>query len=173
MSYVDTSIIVVALDPFDPRQKLALEALEERGDKEISELVLAELASILSRRRNVLCEALRKIGVRERTSGTSSPSIYSERFKLKYRRVNCQGRVSPIGDFYLPFATAIELSSRFKLKTLDLLHLAYIKTLIAQGEEICELITIDEDFKREEENIKRELEINVETLSNSLMNATR
>jgi predicted nucleic acid-binding protein len=45
MSYVDTSIIVAALDKLDPRQRLAREVLEMEGDKRISELVLAELAS--------------------------------------------------------------------------------------------------------------------------------
>jgi predicted nucleic acid-binding protein len=62
MSYVDTSIIVAALDYLDPRRELALEILEKKEDKKISELVLVELASILSRRRNVLYEAFRRIG---------------------------------------------------------------------------------------------------------------
>jgi predicted nucleic acid-binding protein len=65
MSYVDTSIIVAALDYLDPRQKSALEVLELKGDTKISELVLVELASILSRMRNILYEAFRKIGVME------------------------------------------------------------------------------------------------------------
>jgi predicted nucleic acid-binding protein len=51
MSYVDTSIIVAALDYLDPRRELALEILEKKEDKKISELVLVELVSILSRRR--------------------------------------------------------------------------------------------------------------------------
>lgn len=40
MSYVDTSIIVAALDPLDSRQALALRALEEKNNKKVSELVL-------------------------------------------------------------------------------------------------------------------------------------
>lgn len=75
---------------------------------------------------------------------------------MKYKGVDDHGRVLPLGDFYSSFARAIELSSKFKLKALDLLHLAYIKVLIDQGEEVYELITVDEDFEREKENIKRE-----------------
>jgi predicted nucleic acid-binding protein len=47
------------------------------------------------------------------------------------------------------------------LKTLDLLHLAYLKTLKEQGEEIDEIITADYDFEREKEAVMRELNINV------------
>jgi predicted nucleic acid-binding protein len=66
-----------------------------------------------------------------------------------------------IDDLYSPFATAIDISSKFKLKTLDLLHLAYLKTLKEQGEEIRKIITADYDFEREKEAIMRELNINV------------
>jgi predicted nucleic acid-binding protein len=83
------------------------------------------------------------------------------RFKLSYRKINGHKRVFMIGNLYLPFATAIDISSKFKLKTLDLLHLAYLKILKKQGEEINEFITADYDFKREKENIEREPNINL------------
>ena len=54
MSYVDTSIIVAALDKLDSRQRLALRVLEKGENKRVSELVLAELASILARRKSML-----------------------------------------------------------------------------------------------------------------------
>jgi hypothetical protein len=66
---------------------------------------------------------------------------------------------------YSPLVTAVDISFKFKIKTLDLLHLAYIKTLIEQGEEINELITIDDDFEKEREAIKQELNVKVKTLS--------
>ncbi|MEM3520711.1 MAG: PIN domain-containing protein, partial [Thermoproteota archaeon] len=50
MSYVDTSIIVAALDPEDPLQKSASMILKNEEDKIVSELVLLELTSVLSRR---------------------------------------------------------------------------------------------------------------------------
>lgn len=48
MSYVDTGIIVVALDPEDQLQTAKM-ILEDEEDKIVSELVLMELDSVLSR----------------------------------------------------------------------------------------------------------------------------
>ena len=107
MSYIDTSVIVASLDP---RRELALGVLEKLRDKRVSEIVLAELASIVSRRINVLHKTLRRIGVRD------------------------------------------ELAVALK----------------EQGEEIHELVTVDDDFKREEEAIKHGLKIQIKTIGNPL-----
>ena len=56
-----------------------------------------------------------------------------KRFGLWYRRIDGRGNIYPLGDFYLPLAIAIELSSKVRLKTLGLLHLAYIAALKEQG----------------------------------------
>ncbi len=45
--YVDTSVIVAALDLTDPGRKKARKTLEANGSKVVSELVIAELASVL------------------------------------------------------------------------------------------------------------------------------
>jgi predicted nucleic acid-binding protein len=161
MSYVDTSIIVAALDKLDPRQRLAQEILEMEGDKRVSELVLAELASTLSKREGMLLELSEKVKVRKELTIPAVLLYILRRFKLSYRRVNGYKRVFMIDNLYSPFATAIDISSKFKLKTLDLLHLAYLKTLKEQGEEINEIITADYDFEREKEAIMRELNISV------------
>ena len=166
MSYVDTSIIVAALDQLDPRQKLAMETLEKEDNKKISELTLAELASILSRRESMLSELSKKIKVREELIVPVLILYVMRKFKLNYRRADGYRRVPALGSLYSPFWAAIELSSRFKLKTLDLLHLAYIRTLIEQGEEISKLLTVDEDFEGEKERIHQELNVKVETLRN-------
>jgi len=167
MSYIDTSIIIAALDKLDPRQGLAQEVLEKEENKKISELVLAELASILSRRENVLLEISRRINVKKELIITVAILYIMRRFKLNYRRVDGHKRIFVVGNLYSPLATAIDISSKFKLKTLDLLHLAYVKTLIEQGEEVNELITIDDDFKRERDTIEQELNVKVKTLDSS------
>jgi len=51
MSYIDTSVIVASLDPEDPRSNEAKKILENEKCKIISELVLVELASVISRRK--------------------------------------------------------------------------------------------------------------------------
>ena len=165
MSYVDTSIIIAALDKLDSRQKLAQRFLEKGENKKVSELVLAELASILSRKESMLLEISRKIKVREELIIPVAILYIMRRFKLSYRKVNGYKRNFIIGNMYSPLVTAVDISFKFKIKTLDLLHLAYIKTLIEQGEEINELITIDDDFEKEREAIKQELNVKVKTLS--------
>ena len=125
----------------------------------MSELVLTELASILSRREEMLLELSRKLKVKEELIVPIVILYILRKFKLSYRRVDGYRRIFMIDNLYPPFATAMDISSKFKLKILDLLHLAYIKTLMEQGEEINELITVDYDFEREREAIKRELNI--------------
>jgi len=133
----------------------------------VSELVLTELASILSRRGEMLLELSRKLKVKEELIVPIVILYILRKFKLSYRRVDGYRRIFMIGNLYPPFATAMDISSKFKLKILDLLHLAYIKTLMEQGEEINELITVDYDFERERETIKRELNIDVKILGSS------
>jgi len=165
MSYIDTSIIIAALDKLDSRQKLAQRFLEKGENKKVSEIVLAELASILSRKESMLLEISRKIKVKEELIIPVAILYIMRRFKLSYRKVNGYKRNFIIGNMYSPLVTAVDISFKFKIKTLDLLHLAYIKTLIEQGEEINELITIDDDFEKEREAIKQELNVKVKTLS--------
>lgn len=163
MSYVDTSVIVSALDRLDPRQKIAREILEKEVDKKISELVLVELASILSRREGVLSDLSKRMKVREELVLPAAVLYIMKRFKLSYERVDGYKR-AVVGNIYFPFGIALELSSELKLKTLDLLHLAYIRALTEQGEEINTLLTLDEDFEKEKERIERELNVKVKVL---------
>ena len=51
MKYIDTSVIVSALDPTDPSSISSIEALK-RAEKIISELVTTELSPVLSRNKN-------------------------------------------------------------------------------------------------------------------------
>ncbi|WP_148681987.1 PIN domain-containing protein [Thermofilum adornatum] len=139
MSYIDTSVVVASLDPLDPRRELALGVLEKLRDKRVSELVLAELASIVSRRRTVLHKTLRRIGVRDELAVPVVLLYVLKRFGLQYRRIDGRGNICPLGDFYLPLALAIELSSKVRLKILDLLHLAYIAALKEQGKRYTNL----------------------------------
>jgi len=168
MSYVDTSLIIAALDQLDSRQKLAQKTLESIENKKVSELVLVELANVLTKKEKMLLEISRKIKIRKELMIPTVILYIMKRFKLSYKKVEGSEIISAIGNLYLPFATAINISSKFKLKTLDLLHLAYIKTLIEQGEEINEIVTVDEDFEKEKELIDQELGIKVKTLAEDI-----
>jgi len=55
---------------------------------------------------------------------------------------------------YRPIATAIELSSKARLKTLDLLHVAYAKLMKEEGEPIEGILTADTGFEKAGELLK-------------------
>ena len=59
MSYVDTSVIVAALDQLDPRHQQARALLE----KDEYKLVIAELASVLPRRREIVSGIAKELGL--------------------------------------------------------------------------------------------------------------
>ncbi len=68
MSYVDTSIIVAALDTKDPRWKMARRVLEREEYKVVSELAIAELVSVVSRREELLEDIASKLGLTRETA---------------------------------------------------------------------------------------------------------
>ena len=146
MSYVDTSVIVAALDPTDHRRDIAREFLEGDTDKVVSELTLVELASVLSRspHRGRLLEKLR---VREELLIPTLLLYIMKRFKLRLALLKGSVMLPPLGELNLPIAEAMELSMEAQLRTLDLLHLAYAKLLRDSGEGVEVIVTFDENFK--------------------------
>ncbi len=161
MSYVDTSVIVAALDPTDPRRERAKAVLEGEGRKLISELVIAELASVLSRRAGQMSELASKLGLSKELVGVAVILYIMRRFNLKYVALGPRARASAFGRMNAPFAVATELSPRLRLKALDLLHAAYLKLLRKSGEPIHTLVTADNDFKRVEEELREVTGVNV------------
>jgi len=154
MSYIDTSIIVVALDPTDPRRQHAIAILEKEEHKIISELVLAELASVLSRREELISDLASKLGLSKELTIIAILLYILKRFNLRYRAPTVRAKALPFGKMYTPIAIATELSTTLKLKTLDLLHVAYVKLLKEENEPIHTLITADKDFKSVEKELR-------------------
>ena len=164
MKYIDTSVILAALDPLDPKQKPAREILERNEDKVISELVILELASVLTRR-EILKKLKRKLGLREELILPTVLLYLMKRFKLCYGKANGHLKIPELGELYTPIATAISISQKLRLKTLDLLHVAYAKVLKIRGESIDTLITADEDLANK---VIKELDIRVEVLKKNI-----
>jgi hypothetical protein len=83
-----------------------------------------------------------------------------KRFGLRYVPVKKFSRTL-LGRFYGPIAYSILLSEKFGLRTLDLLHLAYIKALREHDIPVDTLLTADTDFKKNEEKIRDVIGITV------------
>ena len=163
MIYVDTSVIVAALDPADPRREKARKALEHRDNKVVSELVLAELGSVLARQHEVMANIRDKLSVSEHVAFTAAVIYILRRFNLNYVYVRGFSRTVS-GRLYKPLAYSIELAEKLRLKTLDLLHLAYIKAMNEQSVGVHTLLTADVDFKNREEDIEEALKVTVELI---------
>lgn len=166
MSYVDTSIIVLALDPLDPRSDNAKKRLEMNEYKIVSELVLAELSSVIARRKEMLNELGKELKADETKLAYAIVLYILRRFNLIYRPLSSLRPSFPsLGKVYKPILLAIELSTLLRLKTLDLMHIAYIKALKEEGEPISVLLTGDKDFKNAELQLMKNLKIKVELVS--------
>lgn len=165
MSYIDTSIIVAALDPQDPRFKKARALLEEEGDKVISEVVLAELASIVARREGITSSIASRLGLSREEALIAILLYILKRFNLRYKSIENTTRLPLIGKVYRPIATAVELAPRAKLRTLDLLHVAYVKLMKNGGEPIRKLVTADSDFKKARRLLKEEVCIDLHIIT--------
>jgi len=156
MSYIDTSVIVAALDPFDRRRDQARRVLEGREEKFISELVLAELSSVLARRKE-LKELASELGIREDLVLPAVLIYLIKRFGLSYVRVNGLVRIPAIGELYSPMAFAVTWSTKLRLRTLDMFHLAYVKIMKEEGSSVRSIITADKEFLKAKEVMKKEI----------------
>ncbi len=165
MSYIDTSIIVAALDPQDPRLKKARALLEEEENKIISEIVLAELASIIARREEITASMANKLGTTREEAVVAILLYILHRFKLRYKTTEGTARLPLLGRVQKPIATAIELAPRARLRTLDLLHIAYAKLIKDEGEPIQRIITADSNFEKTREMLKEEIGIDLHVIT--------
>jgi len=164
MPYIDTSIIIVALDPSDHRNREAIKILDEERNKIISELVIIELANVLSRRRELVSQLASKLGLSEELTIFAILLYIMKRFKLRYESIEKRIKSTILGKMYSPVAAAIELSKPLQLKTLDSLHIGYIKVLKDEGKSIDRLITADTDFEKAKEYLDKVIGIALSTI---------
>jgi predicted nucleic acid-binding protein len=154
LSYVDTSVIIAALDTRDPRFRVARELLEKEKYKVVSEIVLSELASVVARREDLVSSIAVRLGLGAEEAIIAILVYIIKRFSLKCKSVGGRARIPLLGDAYKPIAVAVELSPRTKLRTIDLLHVAYAMLLKDEGEPIERLVTLDKDFEKARDTLK-------------------
>lgn len=161
MAYTDTSVIVAALDPGDPKCRKARKLLEDGSYRVVSELALVELSSAISRRGELLSSLASAIGADEELTLSAALLYLLKRFNLKYRPLDHRSSATAYGRAGVVAATTLSLASSLRLRALDLLHAAYAKLLKEQGEPISSIETADREFWERREEIKEVLGLRV------------
>ena len=167
MKYIDTSVIVSALDPLDQEHALARKAVHDRGDKVVSELTLVEMASVIRWRQYSL----------DKKAIPDSPNIIDLYGRVLYILQEMDLRVlfpkesiigSPFGNMTSPYFRALELSSDIPMRTLDLLHLGYASEIGSSLSISLDFLTRDNEFAKYSEKIREILGIRVLVLNHAL-----
>lgn len=150
MNYVDTSLVVAALDTSEPsRSRDATAMLERGGEKVVSELFLVELASAISRKSELIAAA--------RLEDSQPPTIllaYLVYLMSKYdlRLLGSSGEqvTTPFGRVSAEAGSCLGIAADLKLRSLDLLHLAHMLSLKERGYSVEALLTSDAEFLKAE-----------------------
>ena len=122
----------------------------------MSDLTLAELASVVARRGGKLVETLARSEKATTQDALMAVLAYVlNRFKLTHVPLESSVHRTVLGLLSEPYLTAIEISANTRLATLDLLHLAYAITLKRKGLPIKTFVTADSGFQRAREYMAR------------------
>lgn len=158
-TYIDTSILVSALDLSDDLYLSARTCLDEVTQGIITELVVTELFNAILRREDLSSqlEALmpesKELSPYERALALLLYLV--KRFKLTYFEVHTGKKSMALGKIYAPLAKTLRFSQILKMKTLDVMHLAYVHVINKQIPKFIDVIaTADEDFDKNEKQIE-------------------
>jgi predicted nucleic acid-binding protein len=165
MSYLDTSVIIAYCIGGDPQHSKAVNIIEKVRQKVdkfyASTLTLVELYSVISR--NIQKYKLPP-GIEEITNYRIKLRVTITYF-LKLLSLYIFSDEAKIIDLdrlklFYKFFDAISLATELKLKTLDLLHLAYARQL-AKKKLIKFFVTFDSEIIKNKEVILKNIEIEV------------
>jgi hypothetical protein len=133
--------------------------LQKRG-KVVSELVITELSSVLSRNKNYVTLVDELSG--DRASSSYAVILYIlQKFDLLFLPVQQTQVEMPIGNCGNIMSFAVELSRDIPMRTLDLLHLSYAHAMMESTKADIELITRDREFEIYKSKIYRAAGIKV------------
>ncbi len=144
--YIDTSVIVSAVDKGDERSKEADKFLLREKDKIISPLVLVEIFSVVSRNYDKLVSAF-EVDI----SKEDLPAVIA---RLSMRKYGLNLFHTPdkdltiFGEVPAEIKLAFMLAPELKLRSLDLLHLSYAWNFKLSGYNVDEFATFDDEILR-------------------------
>ncbi len=150
--YVDTSVIVAAIDKGDSKNPSAERFLLMEREKIISPLVLAEIFSVVSRNYKRL---MSKFDIE--IDDKDLPMVIARLSMRKYG-LNLiypfEKELSIFGEMPAEIKLTFMLSHELKLRTLDLLHLSIAWCLKLNGYDINGFATYDNEILRKAEKVK-------------------
>ena len=121
--------------------------MENGGDKAVSELVLVELASILSIYESPRSELAGKNTHQRLITNTHHHSVHTQEIQAKASQGRWTAQTTVSRRAKQAMSIALSLSPKIKLKTLDLLHVAYACLIRIDGRKLEKIITADRDFE--------------------------
>ena len=165
MAYVDTNVILARYFPGDKLHDRATRFLErDRERKIISPISLAELAAVLSRLDVGLRAADELLQAPPKRRIRALVEFMVKDSNLLVASVPVQAKFKVAGTILLApieYHSCIRLAHLLRLKTLDLLHLAYADNLRKSGHDLNAFATFDTEILAKAELVQQEMEIEI------------
>jgi len=153
--YVDTSVIIAAVDRGDIRNRDAEKFLLREKEKVVSPFALAEIFSVVSRNFGKL-----EVDVDEDDLPAVIARLCMKKYGLKLIS-SFDKELTIFGELPAEFKLVFILASKLKLRTLDLLHVSYAWNLKLNGHGIDEFATFDGEILDNAREIKKLIGIHV------------
>ena len=94
----------------------------------------------MARRDDLTLRLAERLGLGIEAAGAAVLLYLLKRFKLRYRGLHGTVKIPLLGKVYRPIAAAAELAPRFGLRTLDILHVAYVNLFREEGEPLRRIL---------------------------------
>jgi predicted nucleic acid-binding protein len=165
MAYVDTNVILAKYFPDDTLHGKAERFLDQRADRKVvSPVSVVELAAVVSRLDADIRAPKELLQESPRKRVRAVVEFLIRDCNLTVATVPARARIRFAGTILsvpLEYQRSIRLAHAFKLKTLDLIHLAYADNLRKWGHEINTFVTGDRDVLSNSEQIREQIGIEV------------
>lgn len=150
MNYIDTSLVIAAMDSSTrSRSREAVALLARTREKVVSELFLVELAAAISRNPDLI-SAVSVEDAQPATILLSYLVYLLSKYNLKLLPPSDEQVTTPFGRVNAEAGSCLALATDLKLRSLDLLHIAHLISLKNRGFGIESLLTSDSDFSKAE-----------------------
>jgi len=164
MAYVDTNVIIAKYVPANKLSSRATAFLESRDRKIASPVSVIELAAVISRIDSNMEAPQELLQAPPRRRVRTLVEFMIRDSGVFLASVPAQARIKVAGVILsvpIEYQNCIRLAHALKLKTLDLVHLAYADGLRKWGHDIDTFVTFDADILERSDAIHDELGIEI------------